>query len=62
LYELPVGKDRRVILAVDDDPIFGQVIITLMRVVAKRGRKGAYDELAGLLYPGQVVDVQISEV
>jgi hypothetical protein len=61
LCELRVGKDRRVILAVDDDPIFGQVIITLMRVVPTSERKGAYDELARLLYPGQVVDVQISE-
>ena len=57
LYEIPAGKARRVILAVDDDPIFGQVIVTLLRVVTKRARKAAYDELAELLYPGQVLEV-----
>jgi hypothetical protein len=61
LYEIRVGRDRRVILAVDDDPIFGRVIVTLMRVVPKRERKTAYDELAKLLYPGQILEVQTSE-
>jgi hypothetical protein len=61
LYEVPAGKARRVILAVDDDPIFGQVIVTLLRVVTKQARKAAYDELAELLYPGQVLEVQTQE-
>jgi hypothetical protein len=61
LCELPVGKERTVILTVDDDPIFGQVIITLMRLVPKGGRKAAYDELAKSLYPGQILEVQTSK-
>jgi hypothetical protein len=50
-----------VILTVDDDPVFGQVIVTLMRVAPKSERKGAYDELAKLLYSGQVLDLQVSD-
>jgi chromosome segregation ATPase len=61
LYEIPAGKARRVILAVDADPIFGQVIVTLLRVVTKDARKAAYEELAELLYPGQVLEVQTFE-
>jgi mRNA-degrading endonuclease RelE of RelBE toxin-antitoxin system len=33
LYTLKVSQKLRVILAVDEDPIFGQVIFTLFRVV-----------------------------
>src|SRR5262249_49047352 len=61
LYEIGVGKDRRVIVTVDDDPIFGRVIITLMRLVPQSERREAYGELARMLYPGQVLDVQTSE-
>jgi hypothetical protein len=58
LYEICIGMERRVILAVDDDPIFGRVIVTLMRILPKGERKAAYDELAKLLYPGQILEVQ----
>jgi hypothetical protein len=61
LYEIRVGKERRVILTVDDDPIFGRVIVTLMRVLPKGERKAAYDELAKLLYPGQILEIQTLE-
>lgn len=61
LYEICIGMERRVILAVDDDPIFGQVIVTLLRIVSKRARRAAYNKLAKSLYPGQVLEVQTSE-
>lgn len=33
LYCLKVNRDVRIIITVDDDPLFDQIIITLMRVV-----------------------------
>ncbi len=33
---LPAGRRSAVILAVDDDPIFDQVIVSLIRVVGQR--------------------------
>lgn len=33
LSVLPLGNGRSLILTIDDDPIFGQVIITLIRLV-----------------------------
>ena len=59
--ELRVGTDRTVIMAVDDDPIFGRVIVTLLRIVSKCARRTAYEELASLLYPGQTLEVQTTE-
>lgn len=44
LYTLKVSQKLNVILAVDEDPIFGQVIFTLFRVVEQ-------DDL-GKAYPG----------
>ena len=61
LCEICIGMERRVILAVDDDPIFGRVIVTLMRIVTKHEQKAAYDELAKSLYPGQILEVQALE-
>ena len=59
LCEIRIGKDRMVILTVDDDPIFKRVVVTLMRIVPKSERNEAYDEK--MLYPTQVLDVQASE-
>ena len=39
LYALRIYKTLRVILAVDEDPIFGQVIFTLFRSQTRRTRK-----------------------
>ena len=61
LCEIRVGRERSVIMTVDDDPIFDQVIVTLMRVVPKSERKAAYLELAERLYPGQIVELQTPE-
>jgi len=50
LYTLKVSQKLRVILAVDEDPIFGQVIFTLFRVVKHDGMDKAYRSIAESLY------------
>ncbi len=62
LTEISIGGTWWVILTVDDDPIFGRVILTLMRLVRQGGRKKAYHELAATLYPEQILEIRASEV
>lgn len=50
LYTLEVSQKLRVILAVDEDPIFGQVIFTLFRVVSPDNLGQAYQGIAESLY------------
>lgn len=50
LYTLRVSQKLRVILAVDEDPIFGQVIFTLFRVVKHDDLDKAYKGVAESLY------------
>lgn len=50
LYTLKVSQKLRVILAVDEDPIFGQVIFTLFRVVKHDDMDKAYRGIAESLY------------
>ncbi|MCC3593224.1 hypothetical protein [Microcoleus sp. PH2017_28_MFU_U_A] len=50
LYTLRVSRTLKVILAVDEDPIFGQVIFTLFRVVKDDELNKAYQDVAESLY------------
>ncbi|QLE52137.1 hypothetical protein FD724_31525 [Nostoc sp. C057] len=50
LYTLRVSQKLRVILTVDEDPIFGQVIFTLFRVVKHDDLDKAYKGVAESLY------------
>ncbi len=50
LYTLKVSQKLRVVLAVDEDPIFGQVIFTLFRVVKLDDLDKAYQGIAESLY------------
>jgi hypothetical protein len=50
LYTLGVSRTLRVIWAVDEDPIFGQVIFTLFRVVKHDDLDKAYQGVAESLY------------
>ncbi len=50
LYTLKVSQKLRVILTVDEDPIFGQVIFTLFRVVKHDDLDNAYRGIAESLY------------
>lgn len=61
LYALRTGQDFRVIITVDDDPIFRQIIITLFRVVRHEELGTAYRELADQLYRGWLTDLSEEE-
>jgi hypothetical protein len=50
LYTLRISRTLRVILAVDEDPIFGQVIFTLFRAVKDDELDKAYQSVAESLY------------
>jgi hypothetical protein len=50
LYTLKISQQLRAILAVDEDPIFGQVIFTLFRVVKHDDLNKAYQGIAASLY------------
>jgi len=50
LYTLKISQNLRVILTVDEDPIFGQVIFTLFRVVTPDNLGKAYQGIAESLY------------
>lgn len=50
LYTLKISQKLRVILTVDEDPIFGQVIFTLFRVVKHDDLDKAYQCIAESLY------------
>ena len=50
LYTLKVSSQLRLILSVDEDPIFGQVIFTLFRVVKHDDLDKAYRGVAESLY------------
>jgi hypothetical protein len=50
LYTLKVSYQLRLILSVDEDPIFGQVIFTLFRVVKHDDLDKAYRGVAESLY------------
>ena len=49
-----VGRDIRLILAVDDDPIFGQILVTLFRVVRHNEVDRSYRSIAHLLYRNRI--------
>src|SRR5271157_1411890 len=50
LYVLRAGRDLRVIMTVDEDPIFGQIVITLLRVVRHKELDKVYRGLAESIY------------
>lgn len=50
LYVLRVSKSLRAILAVDEDPLFEQIIFTLFRVVEHDDLEKAYSSVAESLY------------
>lgn len=50
LYVVKVDEDKRVIAAVDDDPIFDKVSLTLFRLVDDKEATQAYKEVGQRLY------------
>jgi len=56
-----VGKNLSVLLTIDDDPVFGQVILTLLRVVRRGELKTAFEEVAKALYRDQRLEIETPE-
>jgi hypothetical protein len=50
LYTLRISQELKVILTVDEDPIFGQVIFTLFRAVNPDEIESAYQDVSESLY------------
>ncbi len=50
LYALIIDKDIRLIITIDDDPIFDATVITLFRVVYTEDAAKAYNSVAESLY------------
>lgn len=50
LYAVKVAPDARIVMAVDNDPLFDQVIVTLIRVVSRAALQEAYQAAAQALY------------
>jgi mRNA-degrading endonuclease RelE of RelBE toxin-antitoxin system len=54
LYSLRVGRDIRLIVAVDEDPVFAQTLVTLFRAVHHSELDRAYRSAASGLYRNQI--------
>jgi DNA-binding transcriptional ArsR family regulator/mRNA-degrading endonuclease RelE of RelBE toxin-antitoxin system len=52
LSVMRIEGNYRVILTVDDDPLFGRIIVTLIRLVEKNSEDAAYRAAASMLYEG----------
>jgi hypothetical protein len=50
LYTMQISPESRIILTVDEDPIFGQVILTLFRVANRDDFNKAYQVVVESLY------------
>ncbi|HIK06500.1 MAG TPA: hypothetical protein IGS40_17575 [Trichormus sp. M33_DOE_039] len=62
LYALIIDKDIRLIITIDDDPIFDTTVITLFRVVNTEDAAKAYTSVADSLYQDFSVKHQEIEV
>ena len=56
LYVMPAGLDKVIILTLDEDPIFDQLIITLIRLVPAPASTEVYMEVAQTLYHRRITD------
>jgi hypothetical protein len=61
LYTIRISADIRVILTVDDDPIFDQTIITLLRAVRHKSLARAYRGVAESLYQSDIKSIESEE-
>ena len=50
LYALKVYKDIRIIMTVDEDPLFDQIIITLLHVIRHSGLNKVFKGMAESIY------------
>jgi hypothetical protein len=54
LYSLPASRDIRIIMAVDDDPVFAQTLVTLFRAVRHDELGRAFRLTAERIYRNQI--------
>ena len=54
LYSLRVGRDIRLIVTVNEDPVFAQTLVTLFRAVHHNELDRAYRSVASGLYRNQI--------
>ena len=50
LYALRAGRDIRIVMAVDEDPVFGRTIVTLFRAVHQDELERSFRSIARTLY------------
>ncbi|TAE56793.1 MAG: hypothetical protein EAZ76_17695 [Nostocales cyanobacterium] len=50
IYCLKISNDKRVILTIDDDPIFACILITLFRLVNQENAQQSYNAVAEMIY------------
>jgi Txe/YoeB family toxin of Txe-Axe toxin-antitoxin module len=62
IYSLKINEETRIILTIDDDPIYDCTIITLFRVVNVEEALKAYTSVAESLYQDFTVENQEVEV
>ncbi|MBD2294184.1 hypothetical protein H6G06_11945 [Anabaena sphaerica FACHB-251] len=56
IYCLKINDDHRIILTIDDDPIFGCILITLFRIVNHENAQKAYNAVAEMIYQDFTVE------
>jgi Txe/YoeB family toxin of Txe-Axe toxin-antitoxin module len=62
IYSLRINEKIRIILTIDDDPIFERTVITLFRAVKAEEAPQAYNSVAETLYQDFAVTNQECEV
>ncbi|WP_016950493.1 hypothetical protein [Anabaena sp. PCC 7108] len=56
IYSLKINDTQRIILTIDDDPIFGCILVTLFRIVNAEDAQKAYNAIAEFIYQDFTVD------
>jgi hypothetical protein len=56
IYAFKINDDQRIILTIDDDPIFDSTVITLFRLVKLADAQQAYNAVAELIYQDFTVE------
>ncbi len=56
IYALKINNNQRIILTIDDDPIFDCTVITLFRLVKLTDAQQAYNAVAELIYQDFTVE------
>ncbi len=56
IYCLKINDQQRIILTIDDDPIFGCILITLFRLVNQENAQQAYNAVTEMIYQDFTVE------